>query len=135
MLIAEFARATGLSRDTIRFYVKRGLLAPVIGANRYQSFDADQVERAILIRNAQALGLTLKEIAAIDAEYNFHGMSRARKAQLMRERVTVLDQQIEKLRGMRRYFLKKVAWIEAGEKGAPPVFNPEAGRRVTSSGC
>ena len=53
----------------------------------------------------------------------------------MRERVTVLDQQIEKLRGMRRYFLKKVAWIEAGEKGAPPVFNPEPGRRVTRSGC
>jgi MerR family transcriptional regulator, copper efflux regulator len=31
MLISEFARAAGLSRDTVRFYVRRGLLAPLAG--------------------------------------------------------------------------------------------------------
>jgi MerR family transcriptional regulator, copper efflux regulator len=31
MLISEFTRATGLSRDTVRFYVRRGLLAPLAG--------------------------------------------------------------------------------------------------------
>ncbi len=32
MLIQEFCRATGLTRDTVRFYVRQGLLAPTIGA-------------------------------------------------------------------------------------------------------
>ena len=32
MLISEFARATGLSTDTVRFYVRRGLLKPLAGS-------------------------------------------------------------------------------------------------------
>jgi hypothetical protein len=28
MLISEFARITGLTRDTVRFYARRGLLQP-----------------------------------------------------------------------------------------------------------
>jgi MerR family transcriptional regulator, copper efflux regulator len=134
MLIAAFTRATGLSRATVRFYVKRGLLHPVIGAggsNRYQSFDADQVERALIIRNAQALGFTLKEIAALDAEYNLKGMTRQRKAALMMERVALIDEQMAKLHGMRRYLMKKVAWIEAGEKGVPPTYDPAPNRRIS----
>jgi len=134
MLIAEFARATGLSRDTIRFYVKRGLLRPLVGANRYQSFDAGQVERALIIRNAQALGFTLKEITALDAEYNLKGMSVERKIGLMLERVAQVDEQLERLRGMRRYLMKKVAWMKAGEIGPEPVYSLGGGRRASRSG-
>jgi MerR family transcriptional regulator, copper efflux regulator len=68
MLIAEFARATGLSRDTIRFYVKKGLLQSVIGTNRCQDFDAEQVDRALLIREKQALGFTLGKISVLSKE-------------------------------------------------------------------
>ncbi len=32
MLIGEFARRAGLSQDTVRFYVRKGLLAPQSGA-------------------------------------------------------------------------------------------------------
>ena len=55
MLIKGFCEATGLSRDTVRFYVRRGLLSPAIGSgagNRYQVFDAAQVERAKVIKAA-----------------------------------------------------------------------------------
>ena len=138
MLIAEFTRATGLSRDTVRFYVKRGLLHPKVGtggSNRYQSFDADQVERALIIRNAQALGFTLKEIAALDAEYNLKGMSLQRKIELMLERVALIDQQMTRLRGMRRYLMRKVAWMEAGEKGTPPAYRNVPGKVLTRDGC
>ena len=128
MLIAEFVRATGLSRDTVRFYIKLGLLRPVVGGNRYQSFDAEQVERAVIIRNAQALGFTLKEIAALDAEYNVSGMSLQRKTGLMLERVAQIDQQMDKLRGMRRYLMKKVAWMKVGEIGPEPVYSLASGR-------
>lgn len=129
MLIAEFAKATALSRDTIRFYVRKGLLTPEVGksgTNRYQSFDAEQVERALLIREAQALGFTLREISGLSEEYA-RGMSLARQAQLMRERLAAVDEQAAKLARLRRYFAAKVAWLESGAVGEHPSFTATAG--------
>jgi MerR family copper efflux transcriptional regulator len=137
MLIAEFTRATGLGRDTVRFYIKRGLLQPQVGngsGNRYQHFDAAQVERALIIRNAQALGFSLKEIAALDAEFQNGGMSSERQLQLMRERLALINEQIAKQRQMQRYFQKKIAWLEGGERGPVPVFTPAA-QRLKRGGC
>lgn len=132
MLIAEFARATGLSRDTVRFYIKRGLLRPQVNGNRYQSFGAEDVERALIIRNAQALGFSLKEIAALDSEYQ-RGMSLERKIGLMRERLELVDAQLARLRGMRNYFRRKIAWMEAGEVGQAPVYRSAA--HLGRDGC
>ena len=136
MLIAEFTRATGLSRDTVRFYIRRGLLAPKVGngSNRYQHFDAEQVERALIIRNAQALGFSLKEILALDAEFRRGGMSRERQLGLMRERLQLITEQIAAQRKMQRYFRDKIAWLENGERGPAPVFTPAA-RKLGRGGC
>src|SRR5258708_27567644 len=68
MLISEFARRAGLTTDTVRFYVRRGLITPERngkGRNPYQVFTADHVRAAKIIRTAQSLGMSLKEIAAI----------------------------------------------------------------------
>jgi len=133
MLIAEFAKATGLGRDTVRFYIKRGLLTPqvgVSGTNRYQSFDAQQVERALVIREAQSLGFTLREIGTLSDEYERVGMTLARKAELMRERLAEVDEQAAKLKRLRRYFAAKLEWLEAGAEGEPPAFlKPKDGGR------
>lgn len=126
MYIAEFSRATGLPRETVRFYIKRGLLRPKVNGNRYQSFGAEDVERALLIRNAQALGFSLKEIAALDAEYSQKGMTLARKIGLMQERLQQVEAQMARLQEMRRYFRKKIAWMKGGEVGKEPVYKPAA---------
>lgn len=126
MYIAEFTRATGLSRDTVRFYIKRGLLRPKVNGNRYQVFGEQEVELAMTIRTAQALGFSLREIEALHAEHQIMGMSLERKIALMRERMELVDGQIAKLRGMRDYFRRKIAWMEAGEAGKEPVYKPAA---------
>jgi DNA-binding transcriptional MerR regulator len=138
MLIQEFCRATGLGRDTVRFYVKRGLLTPAVGAaprgatnaaapsNRYQVFDAAQVERARLIRAAQALGFTLAEIAALAAAYERGALSTARKAEVLRAHLAALDARAAHLDTLRGYLGAKLRWVEAGERGTPPAFAPAA---------
>jgi DNA-binding transcriptional MerR regulator len=72
MLISEFARKTGLTTDTVRLYVRRGLLTPETngkgGRNPYQVFTAEQVRRAKFVCTAQSLGLSLKDLAAIGKE-------------------------------------------------------------------
>jgi DNA-binding transcriptional MerR regulator len=62
MQIGELSSATGLSRDTLRFYEKRGLLRARRQANGYRDYPPEAVQWLCYLRSAQALGFTLAEI-------------------------------------------------------------------------
>lgn len=64
MKIGEIATATGLSRDTLRFYEKRGLLRARRSANGYRHYPPEAVDWLCYIRLAQTLGFSLTEIEA-----------------------------------------------------------------------
>jgi MerR family copper efflux transcriptional regulator len=64
MQIGALSRATGLSRDTLRFYEKRGLLRSRRLANGYRDYPPEAVQWLCYLRSAQALGFTLAEIEA-----------------------------------------------------------------------
>ena len=64
MQIGEIASATGLSRDTLRFYEKRGLLRARRAANGYRDYPPEAVDWLRYIRLAQSLGFSLAEIEA-----------------------------------------------------------------------
>ena len=135
MLIAAFCTATGLSRDTVRFYIRRGLLKPTINsANGYADFDELQVERALIIKTSQALGFTLKEIAALSAEWEALGHDRQWQLRLMRERLASLDEQARKLRSLRRYFVDKIRWLEDGATAPYPTL-PKSLHAGRSTAC
>ena len=138
MLISEFARATGLSRDTVRFYVKRGLLRPLAGdkggRNPYQVFTSEHVQMARMIHVAQSLGFSLREIAVLNAEYQAKGMTAARGAEIMREQLVRLEEKAAHIGGMIGYIRAKLAWYEAGGKGPEPNFTDyENGSRAVGS--
>lgn len=118
--IGAFARATGLSRDTIRFYERRGLLRPSVQSNGYRTFDAAAVERAISIQVAQSLGFSLAEIARTIDEWEVTGLTRAQRLRFIDEKTTELAARIAQLEQMKSYLAKKRAWILAGERGIPP---------------
>ncbi len=126
MLISEFARATELSPDTVRFYVKRGLLQPETGrrggTNPYQEFSDSDVATARLVRIAQSLGFTLAEIAALIEEVRASGGDRTRHIAIIEERLQELDEKAAKINGMRHYLRAKIAWLKGGQKGPEPPF-------------
>lgn len=126
MLISEFARATGLPVDTVRFYVRRGLLAPETngkgGRNPYQIFTAEHVREARLIRMAQSLGMSLKEIAAIGQENRRGGITRERSIELMAEQLARVERKAAELEAMAGYLRAKLAWLKGGEQGPEPDF-------------
>lgn len=64
MQIGELAAATGLSRDTLRYYEKRGLLTARRSGNGYRDYPEEAAGWLRYIRMAQALGFTLQEIEA-----------------------------------------------------------------------
>ena len=66
MRIGEVARRSGLSRDTIRFYERNGLIGSSPGpgtTNSYRAYDDDVVERLQMIREAQAAGFTIADLS------------------------------------------------------------------------
>jgi DNA-binding transcriptional MerR regulator len=125
MLIAEFCLRAGLTRDAVRLYVKLGLIEPEVGAgasNRYQRFAAADVERAALIRTAQQLGFTLKQIVELNREYAAGAMDTARKLIVMRGQLEAIEEKAGRIRMMKKYLRAKIAWLEGGECGAEPAF-------------
>jgi len=64
MQIGTLSARTGLSRDSLRFYEKRGLLQARRAANGYRDYPEEAVQWLGYVRTAQQLGFTLTEIAA-----------------------------------------------------------------------
>jgi DNA-binding transcriptional MerR regulator len=64
MRIGELAQASAVSRDTLRFYERRGLIAAQRSANGYRDYPAEMVQLVLYIKTAQRLGFTLGEIGS-----------------------------------------------------------------------
>ncbi|WP_158884104.1 MerR family transcriptional regulator [Rhodanobacter sp. L36] len=125
MLIADFCRRADLTRDAVRLYVKLGLLTPNVGvnaSNRYQQFTDKDLNTTAVIRTAQQLGFTLRQIVTFNKEYESGAMDRKRKLAIMRSQLEAFDIQAERMRAMRKYLRAKVAWLEGGERGVEPAF-------------
>ena len=66
MKIGEVANQTGVSTKTIRYYEDIGVLPePDRSSNGYRTYHQTTVDRLRFVRDAQATGLTLTEIASI----------------------------------------------------------------------
>ena len=66
LTIGALARRAGIGVETIRFYERRGLVPrPPRPATGFRAYPEKTLARVRFIRQAQALGFTLKEIAAL----------------------------------------------------------------------
>ncbi|MEP1696658.1 MAG: MerR family transcriptional regulator [Paracoccaceae bacterium] len=64
MRIGELAKKSGVSRDTIRFYEKQGLLQCEAreAENNYKSYPEDAVMTIAVIRDAQEAGMSIGDL-------------------------------------------------------------------------
>lgn len=124
MLISEFARTTKLTQDTIRFYIKRGLLTPETGSKGgskpYQMFRTKHVEAARTIRLAQSLGFSLREIAALNSEYQTNTLSITRQSEIMDQQLAKLEEKAAHLNAMIAYVRSKRDWLRSSDGRPEP---------------
>ncbi|ABV86265.1 MerR family transcriptional regulator [Shewanella pealeana] len=115
--ITELAQKVGLSRSTLLYYEKLGLISAQRQANGYRSYSEQDVQRLKLLQQLQAGGLTLKECQScletrIDRE-------------LLLERLKVLDEEIaqkhkaRELLGAMLGLSSMREWHQTTEKQAP----------------
>ena len=102
MRIGQLAAQTGYSVRTIRFYEQRGLLpAPSRTLAGYRSYDEDAVARLRFVRSAQALGLSLAEIAEVLRIRDHQGPPCSYVAELLDTHISALDARIKELTDLR----------------------------------
>lgn len=104
MLIGEVSRITGLSRDTIRFYEKQGLIQAHrkdTRFNNYKEYSPELVQRLLLIMRLKNFGFTLNEAAEYLELIEENKASCNTVSDKITQKVQFIDQKIEELRQIR----------------------------------
>lgn len=109
MLIGELVRQTNLSRDTIRYYEKMGLLKVAPGEskfNNYKNYTTDSIERLEIIVWAKELGFSLKEIQEALSLWEGNLLSVEDKKRIVAEKITAVEHKINSLLKMKELLHK-----------------------------
>ncbi|WUJ71282.1 MerR family transcriptional regulator [Kribbella soli] len=108
MRIGELAEQTNLSKDTIRFYERIGLVEGERRPNGYRNFSAEMVPWLHYVRTAQALGFSLAEIAKHGDQLRDSPDSATALSALLAEKVQVIDRRMADLATLRADLTERI---------------------------
>src|SRR5215475_10628748 len=94
--IGQLAARCGVTRDTIRFYERAGLLPkPRRTATRHRIYDFKAAQQIRFIRRSQDLGLTLDDIRQlIELSESESPMASRRVEEILQNRLAAIEQRI-----------------------------------------
>ncbi|MEC5160394.1 MULTISPECIES: MerR family transcriptional regulator [unclassified Janthinobacterium] len=122
MQIGEMAAATGLSRDTLRYYEKRGLLRARRAGNGYRDYPPEALDWLRYIRIAQSLGFTLAEIEADLPLLNAPEASAPQLRAALARKLADIDVRIAGLHGLRGELARRLDDNMAACPLSPPTL-------------
>ncbi|MEM6525529.1 MAG: MerR family transcriptional regulator [Bacteroidota bacterium] len=105
MLIGELSEDSGLSRDTIRWYEKIGLINGenmTRDSNNYRIYDDEVLEKLILIRRSKSFGFSLKEIKGMLMLVESENLNCTSTIPMIDAKLDVLEEKITGLQNVRR---------------------------------
>jgi MerR family mercuric resistance operon transcriptional regulator len=117
--IGGLAAACGVGVETVRYYQRRGLMETPARTGGMRRYGTEDVRRLRFIRQAQAAGFSLDEIAeliALDASRD-----RPRARELARHRIAALDTRIAELTTARSALEKLAHQCAASDEGPCPI--------------
>jgi MerR family transcriptional regulator, copper efflux regulator len=109
--IGRLAEVTGVSRDTLRFYEKRGLIRSQRHANGYRDYPEETAQLVGYIRTAQSLGFSLSEIGEhLPALWGASSPGED-VASLLREKIGAIDARIGALSALREELTRRLGVV------------------------
>ncbi|MDF2388807.1 MerR family transcriptional regulator [Nostoc ellipsosporum NOK] len=112
MLIGELSKKTGLSKDTIRFYEKLGLIAGSdrqAGTRLYKEYSLETVERLLMISQGKGLGFTLSEIKQLLNEWDGGTLSKRDQIKIIECKVEEIAEKMRQLDTIKTYLVNKLS--------------------------
>ena len=114
MTMGALAKQAGVKIDTIRYYERRGLLPKPPRTNSgYRTFTPASVDRLRFIKQAQALGFTLREVNELLALRLTPGMTCADVRKRAEAKMAEIEQKIKSLYVMKRALRQLVSTCAA----------------------
>ena len=101
--ISQVAQRAGVTPDAIRYYERLGVLPrPPRTAGGLRAYGDDVLPRVRFIQQAQALGLTLKDVKELVANEGRAGQQRCRRVRdLLKTRLADVDARISEMQAFR----------------------------------
>lgn len=94
-------RASGLSRETLRYYEKMGLLNPKRRANGYRVYAGDDLERLEFIFRTKKAGFTIRQIRELlDLKKSVNATCRLGR-DMANEQIQLVNEKIAALKDVR----------------------------------
>ena len=114
--IGQLAKEVGVNIETIRYYERLNLLGPTSRMpSGYRLYNGDAQRRLRFIKNAQALGFTLREIAEL---LNLRVSSQARCGDVQRkakEKLQCVEVKAQALQALARALERLIRTCRAGQ--------------------
>ena len=111
MLIGEISKKTSLSRDTIRFYEKKGLIKvdrTDSEWNNYKDYSVETLKALLLIKKTKGFGFTLNEIAELMELFKMDAASCNVMSVKIKEKLSDIDKKIKELKDMKKMIFDKM---------------------------
>ena len=108
MLIGEISKKTELTRDTIRFYEKKGLLKvdrTTSEFNNYKHYTLAHLQRLNLIKKAKGFGFTLNEISELLNLFDQKNANCLILQEKVDEKLDDIDRKIQELKEIKSLIL------------------------------
>ena len=102
MRIGVLANESGVSRDTIRYYEKLGLLGKIEKSNTYKVYGERALRRLSLIKLAKNMGFTLHEIMQVMDAWETDGLNTASKKTLLTDKLSQLETKLRELKQLKK---------------------------------
>lgn len=117
LTIGKLAKQVGVNIQTVRYYERRRMLSPATRTSSgYRLYGEEALKRLCFIKNAQALGFTLREIADL---LSLRVSSTARCGDVQRKAQAKLVQVEAKIRDLRALDRALQGLIHACQAGQP----------------
>lgn len=117
MLIGQLVKQTGLSKDTIRFYEKQGLIKVSYKerrSNNYKEYSDEILSRLLTIKRLKNFGFTLNEVSDLLEMIEMNEASCTNVSHKISEKVSLLDDKIRELIAVRTLLLNGVKKCQDG---------------------
>jgi DNA-binding transcriptional MerR regulator len=128
MLIGEIVNKTGLSKDTIRFYEKKGLISidrKERRNNNYKEYSDEMLQRLMTIKLLKSFGFTLNECIDVLDMIEVNEATCNNMSDKIEEKVKVLDVKIKEMIKIRTMLIDGISKCKGFCDPAKPNDNCE----------
>src|SRR5262249_38418660 len=104
MRIGQLSKLSGFTRDTIRFYEKKGLIQLSAGGRdkrQFKDYPESVLKRLLAIRQIKDYGFTLQETLAMLILYEEGVLEPERGIRYVRRKIERIDQKIAELHAIK----------------------------------